>query len=142
MLYNEYEQLRIKYYEAQNKCDEILSEKEALFQLTQPKAITLDKEKVCGGGGNNIFDTYLIKKEEKKIDQRLEEANNILKNRKQLLEIKEQELRKSKNWTDVIFVYYFIEKMPVKHIEKRIPYSARQIFRIIKQIRCHEMSLK
>lgn len=96
MLYNEYEQLRIKYYEAQNKCDEILSEKEALFQLTQPKAITLDKEKVSGGGGNNIFDTYLIKKEEKKIDQRLEEANNILKNRKQLLEIKEQELRKSK----------------------------------------------
>ena len=60
MLYKEYEEYKIKYYEAQNKYDEILSEKETLFIKTQPAAVDTTKDVVSGGGINNSFDTYLI----------------------------------------------------------------------------------
>lgn len=129
MLYIEYHEYRDKCYDAQKKYDEILSEKEHLFSKTQPKATQYDKEVVSGGLPNNSFDDYLIEKEKKQIDERLEEAKSILDDRERLLKLKEEELRHSKDWIDIIYVYYYIEKLSMRKISKRIPFSTTEIYR-------------
>ncbi len=135
MLYIEYHEYRDKYYDAQRKYDEVLSEKEHLFARTQPKATQYDKEVVSGGSPSNSFDEYLIAKEKKQIDERLEEAKSILDDRERLLKLKEEELRHSKDWLDIIYVYYYIEKLSMRKISKRIPFSTTGIYRKVEIIR-------
>ena len=96
MLYEEYEIYKNKYYEVQKKYNDILNEKEELFAKTQPKAMQIKGDKTIGGKHVNTFDNYLIQKERKNIDQRLEEVKSILDDRERLLKLKEVELRASK----------------------------------------------
>lgn len=135
MLYIEYHEYRDKYYDAQRKYDEVLSEKEHLFARTQPKATQYDKEIVSGGSPSNSFDEYLILKDKKQLDERLEEAKSILDDRERLLKLKEEELRHSKDWIDIIYVYYYIEKLSMRKIAKRIPFSTTEIYRKVEIIR-------
>jgi hypothetical protein len=135
LLYIEYHEYKTKYYKAQEKYDEVLSEKEHLFVKTQPKATQYDKEVVSGGSPSNSFDEYLILKEKKQIDERLEEAKSILDDRERLLKLKEEELRHSKDWLDIIYVYYYIEKLSMRKIAKRIPFSTTEIYRKVEIIR-------
>lgn len=135
MLYIEHNNYKNKYLEAQKKYDEILSKKEKLFSMTQPKATIFDKEKVSGGTPKNTFEEYLIAKEENKIDEQLTEIKSILEDRGKLLSIKESELRLSKDWHDKIYTYYFIDRLSSYKIEKRIPYSQKQICNIINKIK-------
>lgn len=134
MLYTEYEEYKAKYYSAQRKYDKILSEKEKLFLRTQPGSIDYSKDKTEGGTHENTFDTFVIKMEKKKIDERLEVARSILEDREKLFKLKEKELRNSKDWSDIIYVYYYIEKLSIRKIERRIPFSKSGIDRILKRI--------
>lgn len=135
MIYKEYVEYKTKYYEAQKIYDAVLNEKEMLFLKTQPGSTEYDKERVSGGSPSNAFDTYLIAKEKKQIDARLEEAKSILEDREKLFKLKEEELRASKDWNDIIYIYYYIENLSIRKIAMRIPFSATQIFRIIQIIR-------
>ena len=135
MIYKEYEEYRTKYYEAQKTYDAVLNEKEILFLRTQPSATDYDKEIVSGGTPSNAFDTYLIAKDKKQIDARLKEAKSILEDREMLLRYKTEELYNSKDWNDVIYKYYFIEKLSIRKIAMRIPFSSTEIFRKIQIIR-------
>lgn len=135
MIYIEYHEYKNKYYIAQKEYDNILSEKEELFVKTQPKATDYDKEKVSGGSPSNTFDNYLIIKEKKQLDERLKEARSILEDRIKLLKLKEEELKQSKEWLDIIYTCYFIDKLSIRKISKKIPFSTTEIFRKIKIIR-------
>ena len=135
MLYKEYEEFKTKYYNAQKEYDKILSEKERLFSNTQPAATDYSKEKTTGGTNENTFETFVIEMDNKQIDERLSVARSILEDREKLLKSKEAELRLSKNWEDIIYTYYYIEKLSIRKIEKRIPYSPAQICRKLKTIR-------
>lgn len=135
MVYVEYNQIRTKYILAQVQYDFILTEQEELFARTQPQAVNGENERVTGGATQSPFDTYLIAKERKHIDERLKEVKGILADREQLLKLKEQELRASKDWYDIIFKHYFLDKMSIRQIENRIPYSRRQIYRKINDIK-------
>ena len=119
MIYLEYIDYKNKYTDIQKIFDGILNEKEQLFSLTQPKAIKIEGEKVNGGVKENLFDRYLIMKDEKQIDTRLEEARSLLKDREHMLQLKEAELRDSKDWHDVIYVYYYIERLSIRKIRIR-----------------------
>ena len=130
-----YEEYKNKYYETQREYDIILTEKEKLFSITQPSAIKFDKEVVSGGVVDNMFERYLILKEEKKIDQRLEEIKSILDDRERLLKLKEQELRASTDVKDKIYKYKYLDKLKVFKIAKLVGYSEPQIYRILKTIR-------
>lgn len=135
MIYTIYEEYKNKYYDTQREYDIILTEKEKLFMLTQPSAVKFDKEPVSGGIVDNMFERYLILKEEKKIDQRLEEIKSILDDRERLLKLKEQELRESTNVQDKIYKYRYIDKLKVYKIAKLVGYSEPQIYRILKIIK-------
>ena len=135
MLYLEYERLKIKYLEIQRAYDAILTEKEAIFQKTQPKAINSKQEKVKSSPKSGQFDAYLIEKEKKRIDERLSEAKGILDERVSLMRQKEEELRKSKDIDDIVYVSRYIERIKVRKISKLIDYSEPQTYRILKSIR-------
>lgn len=135
MLYVTYEQFKAKYYETQKQYNEILNEKEQLFLKTQPKAIKFDKEKITGGVSTNTFDEYLIEKEKKQIDERLEEVKIILEDRKNLLELKREELKASNNIQDKIYYYRYIDKMRVEKIGRLVGYGEAQVYRILRSIK-------
>ena len=135
MIYVIYEEYKNKYYETQKEYDIILNEKEKLFMITQPSAVKFDKDVVSGGITDNTFERYLILKEEKKIDQRLEEIKSILNDRERLLKLKEQELRASTSVQDKIYKYRYLDKLKVFKIAKLVGYSEPQIYRILKIIR-------
>ena len=135
MIYVIYEEYKNKYYETQKEYDIILNEKEKLFMITQPSAVKFDKEIVSGGTTDNTFDRYLILKEEKKIDQRLNEIKSILDDRERLLKLKEQELRASTSVQDKIYKYRYLDRLKVFKIAKLVGYSEPQIYRILKTIK-------
>ena len=134
MKYIEYEQYKRKYYNAQNECDKILSELEHLFQQTQPKATNYDKDIVEGGTNENVFDNYLIQKDKKQLDKKLEEVKYILKTRYELLLLKKEEVKNSNNYYDRVYYYKYIENIPVKQIIFKIPYCKSQIYDMLKTI--------
>lgn len=135
MIYVIYEEYKNKYYETQKEYNIILNEKEKLFMITQPSAVKFDKEIVSGGTTDNTFDRYLILKEEKKIEQRLNEIKSILDDRERLLKLKEQELRASTSVQDKIYKYRYLDKLKVFKIAKLVGYSEPQIYRILKTIK-------
>lgn len=135
MIYIDYEEYRSKYIDAQKNYDKILTEKEALFEITQPHSTDFSKERVSGGGGgNNTFDSYLIAKEKSCIDARLIEAKSILEDRERLLKLKEDDLRKSNNIFDRIYTHKYIDAMKVYKIAKAVGYSEPQVYRYLKKI--------
>lgn len=134
MIYISYEEYKNKYYEAQKKYDEVLCEKESLFAITQPKATTYDKELVSGGNPSNTFDEYLIKKEAKQIDERLEEARSILKDRERLLKLKEEELKSSSHPYDKTYYNRCIKNKTPNQIAILIPCDRATVYRYMQEI--------
>ena len=134
MVFIEYENLKAKYVSIQQICDQILQEKEKYFVRTQPDAIRYDKLNVAGGEKKNHFDEYLQNCESKRIDERLNEAVNILHARAELLKIKEQELRESKDIYDIVYTMKNLDNIKIHTIARALNYSESQIYRIIDKI--------
>ena len=135
MIYVEYEDYKSRYYETQKQYNDILNEKEKLFLMTQPKTMKYDSEPVNGGVHKNIFDEYLLLKEQKNIDQRLKEIKAILEDRKKLLDLKEEELRNSTDNRDKIYTFRFLDRMKVHKITRLVNYEQAQVYRIINEIK-------
>lgn len=135
MIYIEYHEYKNKYLAAQKEYDKVLSEKEVLFAKTQPKATDYDKERVSGGCPSNSFDNYLIIKEKKQLDERLEEARSILEDRVRLFKLKEDELRLSNNPYDKIYYYKYVIKLSPYKMKRNVGYEVSQIYRILTKIR-------
>ena len=134
MVYLEYEEQKLKYQQSYKKYDEILTEKEALFAITQPKSVQFDKERVSGGVPSNTFEEYIIQKEQKRIDQRLAEARLLLIERETLLRIKEDELRESKDINDRLYVARVLDRMKMQKMTKFLNYSESHIYRMLGEI--------
>lgn len=134
-VYIVYEDFKNKYLDTQKKYDEILKEKEELFQRTQPKAINYEKEKISTGHRYNAFDEYLTAKERAKIDERLAEIKSILNDRERLLYLKGQELKGSKNHVDQIYKMRYIDCSNIRKIARTSCYSESQVYRILEKIR-------
>lgn len=135
MVYVEYEKLKKQYDYMVGITDQILKEKENLFCKTQPNAIQYDKVSVTGGKHENGFDDYLEECEKRKIDKRLNEAICILNARAELVRLKEQELRASKEPIDVIYCMKVLDNVKVPTIAMALNYSEMQIYRFLNKIK-------
>lgn len=120
--------------------DRVLAEKEELFGRTQPKSADYAKDRVSGSSETAPFDAYLIAKERTRIDERIAEAQEIVKNRERLVKLKERELRESKDTHDRIYCMRILDKWAAHRIAGRIGYSTAQIYRILNIIeeRCKD----
>lgn len=134
MIYLEYEQYRAKYHEIQKLYNRIIEEQENLFTKTQPNAIRYDKDNVQGGFPVNNLDEYLIAKEKKQIDKRLNETRQLLDDRERLLRLKEKELRESRDIINKIYVLKYIDGMHPSKIADNLNYSRSQVYRILNSI--------
>lgn len=135
MIYIEYHNCKKKYEEIKKLYEQIVEEKERLFLKTQPKAASIDKVSVDGGARNNLFDNYLMEKEKKQLDMKLDEVKVLIDDRYRILFDKEKELRTSKEWIDKVYLYKYIERLSVKKILHQIPYEEAQIYRMINEIK-------
>lgn len=133
-VYIEYEESKINYNKISKILTSLITEKENLFLNTQPKSTKFDKILTEGGKKSNSFDNYLIEVEKKQLDQKIEEAKKLVNTRSKYLKDKEEELRSSKEWLDKIYVYRFLDKLPVKAMIHLIPYEEAQIYRMIREI--------
>ena len=134
MLFLEYEEYRAAFAESQKQYDEMIREKEKLFSLTQPKAIRFDKERIAGGEIENAFDKYLERKDETKIDDRIEEAKKLMLDRELLLGIKKDELYASHEILDKVYRMNRIERIRPYRIARILNYSVSQIYRHLERI--------
>ena len=135
MLYVEYETAKTKYEHARDVYDGLIAEKEELFQITQIKGMEYDKERVDGGSMNSLFDSYIIKKEQAKLDERINEAYDILQRRKEQLKAKKEELIASRDKYDKIYVLAELERQPQDKIAALTGYSTSQVYRILRNIK-------
>ena len=135
MVYQEYEEYKKYYQSTQREHNEILNEQERLFARTQPQSTSYDKDKTRGGKPSNSFEEYVIAKEEKDIERRLNESRKLLTERRMLLKLKEEELRASKDWFDILYVYRYLDRISNKKMEQLVPYSKAQMYRNLKVIK-------
>lgn len=144
MVYLEYDLIKRKYHKQQRTVEKILTDKEKLFQMTQPKSTMGEYERefdktisVGGKGGskNNQIEEYVIKLEESGINERLSEAKIILEEWRSLLDDKEQELRKSRDVYDQIYTMRFLDHRSVREISRKLHYSKQHTYRIINKIK-------
>lgn len=131
MLYLDYALYLQKYRQAQSSLDKLLSEREDLFQRTQPGATDYGKDVVSSTPNGTPFDNYLIAKEKTHIDDRIKEAQEIVDDRGGLLKLKEKELRGSKDTHDRIYCMRELDRWSARRIAMRIGYSTAQIYRLI-----------
>ena len=69
MLFLEYEEYKSSYLETQRIFDAILREKEELYQRTQPQGTDYTKDKINTSNIGNAFESYIIAKDKRQIDQ-------------------------------------------------------------------------
>lgn len=128
-----YELLRQKYSEIQQTLTDTITEKEKLFSKTQPKSPNWDK--MSFSGDSNKFDSYLIAKEKAKIDERIEEIQQILEERRNLLKIRERDLYESKDLFDKAYRMKYLETKSVPELVRKLHTSRTQVYRILKFIK-------
>ena len=134
MNYLDYETIKRRYERSCMQVVEILEEQDQLFLQTQPHGISYG-DKVKTTSHTNPIESYIIAREQRHIDERLREAKAISKEWENLLDEKEQELRKSKDIVDIIYCLRFIDRQRVRRIHQRVHYSESQIYRILEKIR-------
>lgn len=135
MLYVDYMQYKLRYFESQKIVNDILDEKTLIFQKTQPQSSFSDTERVDGGKKVNKTEQYVITMEQRHINERLEEAKAIMRERKALMIQKESELRDSMDIFDIVYILKWFDGLNAKQISKRINYSEAQVYRMLKVIR-------
>ena len=134
MLYVEYETAKTKYNRAREVYDSLIGEKEELFQITQIHGMDYEVERVDGGIQKSKFDTYMLKKEQVKIDERIAEAEDILKRRKEQLRTTENELVASSDISDKIYILKYLGNSTKSQIAEKTGYSTSQVYRILEKI--------
>lgn len=128
-----FELLRQKYSEIQQTLTDTITEKEKLFSKTQPKSPNWNK--MPSSSDANKFDSYLIAKEKAKIDERIEEMQQILEERRNLLKIRERDLYESKDLFDKAYRMRYLETKPVPELVRKLHTSRTQVYRILKFIK-------
>lgn len=127
-----YKRNRLKYEAALDFHEQLVSQREALFQRTQPQAIQIKEDKIMGSGSGNPLEDYAIRSQQ--LDERIKKAAKLVWQRRNLLKRAESDLRASKGTWDRIFVYHYLENRKISWIAMRMGYSERQVYRILQKI--------
>lgn len=142
-LYLIHRQYYVAYIMAQQNVEKILNEFETLIQKVQPKSPLSEHERefmttVPVAGGNTIArkaEDYAIEMQQRMIRIRLSEAEDIMKARYALLELKEAELRKSKDVYNMIYTAKWIDGKKICDIVNDTGYSRGHVYSVINHLK-------
>lgn len=132
-MYRKYLDDKNYYLKAQEFYRKLVNKKQAIFERTQPGATKYDGEKVDGGLQINTWDDYIDKTQD--LDNQIIVAHEIVKARKMILDLSEQDLRNSSNVLDMVFVARYLDRKKVFQIPAIVNYSERQVKRFLRTIR-------
>lgn len=119
--------LKQSYDQSLERLRELLDRKEEAFTRTLPSAIRYDLQKVMHSVPVvSALDEYVMDIE--RIDQQIREARIILIDRREMLDLKEKELRESKDTNDRIFVLRYLENWKVDRVARKLYYSVDTIW--------------
>lgn len=131
-LFEEYEAIKIETNKARRKFENLLDKKAEYFYKTQPQSgDTEEQADTKSNSSKQLNYTLLLEKIEKKIDNQRE----LLKNREERLKLKEIELRASKEILDRVYVYCYLDHLKVSKFYRLIGYSKAQVYRKIEEIK-------
>lgn len=136
--YKEHRKEYLEYLQAQDVLNDVVNEYLVVFQKTQPHSPCYSG--IQFSGIHNKVEDYVIEVESRHLKQRAEDAEKTLHLKKELLDLKEEELRKSRDIYDLLYTAKWIDNKRVKDIIrdldlKGIYYSTSQIYEIIKRIK-------
>ena len=127
MIYIDYVILRQSYEQSDRRLRDLQDKKEEAFTRTLPNSIRYDLVRVMHSPSLiSPLDEYVSEVEE--LDRKLKEAWKILWERYNMLMLKEQELRQSKDVDDRIFVMYYLERFKVLRIGSKVGYSKEAVY--------------
>lgn len=141
-LYLEHRKQYLSYLEAQKKLEDIINEYEIILAKVQPKSSLAEherefsKEAILPPSGKKVnkAEEYAIAMEQRKIRERLSDAKLILQERFNLLDLKEQEIRKSRDIYNRIYTLKWIDGMKAETIIEETGYSRSQVYNIVRHI--------
>lgn len=142
--YLEYESIKERYESFQNLFAKILLEKERLMTKTLPNAITYDGLKVQSSVDGNPLEEYVLSVEDEGLDLKLNRYRQALSDWRMLLDLKERELRESRESIDRVYVMRNLDGYSINRVAKVMSYSRSQVYRILGKIskRCDKMRQK
>lgn len=132
MIYIEYEKMWTIIKKHEKELFDLINKRDELFIKTQPKATTLDKEKVDSTVNNNMIENYVIQQET--YTNRINQLQLSLDDRYMSLNRKREELRRSKNLYDRIYYLKYIERLSTFKIANIINYDRTSVWRHLKKI--------
>lgn len=113
----------------------LITRKEALFNSTQPRAKVYNRDKVQISKSENAIEHYIIKLDESRLNERINEALSLVNERKHLLRYIERDLQDSKDIYDKAYYYRYVRKQKAEWIAKITGYSYTQIKRILRTVK-------
>lgn len=133
MLYVDYVILKQSYDESLRRLKELLDKKEEAFTRTLPNAIRYDLTKVKHSvSTNSALDDYVMNIEA--IEQEIRKARVIVYERKEMLSLKEEELRASRDTNDRIYVMRYLDNRKVSEIARKLNYVQETIYKRLNKI--------
>lgn len=132
----------IAFLIAQQNVEAILNEWEQISARAQPRNPLSEHEREfvstvvipASGGSVNKAEQYVIEMDQRKIRERLKEAKEIMAERFDLLDQKEEEIRKSADLYDKVYVEKWLNGMKAEDIADKLHYSRSQVYKIIRHI--------
>lgn len=138
MTYKEHRKEYNEYVQAQAILNNVIDEYIKAFQKTQPHSPCYSGIQM--NGHVNRVEEYVIEVENRDLKRRAEDAERVLYLKRELLDLKEAELRKSHNIYDLLYLGKWVDHKKVSEIIreldfKGICYSTTQVYEIIKRIK-------
>lgn len=134
MIYEEYEAIRKKIQEKEEKLFKLLDKRDRIFSMTQPKSSKFDKEMVDGKNPINTIEEYIIQDEQQQLSVQITQLNLLLDDWYQALKRKRDELKQSKNIYDRIYYLRIIEKVSPAKIAYLIPCDRATVYRYMQDL--------
>lgn len=132
--YIDYENYLVRYERIQRAFIGVLLEKEKLLTRTLPCAIRYDKDKVQNTIDDNPLEDYIISVEENELDVKIERLRRHLDDWRVLMDVKEQELRKSQVLIDRVYVMKHLDGLSVNKICRILHYEKTRIYELLTEI--------
>jgi hypothetical protein len=132
--YLEYEQIKAKYTDLQERFARVLLEKERLFTRTLPSAIRYDKDKIQSTVDGSPLEDFVVSVDTKEIDIKIKRLRHHLNDWGVLLTVKETALRKSPTIIDRIYVMRYLDGYSVNKICRALHYEKSRIYELLREI--------
>lgn len=127
MIYPQYRLVKEKYIRSLEEYNKLIDKKEHAFLKSQNITVNYTSES-SSNKKSSVEEIYIESID--KLDSDIKIAKEIYESRKALLEEKEKEIRKSKNWYDILYTALYIDNKSMKTIIRIMPYSRKQIYNI------------